>query len=389
MTETNRDVSLHDLPETLSWLNRGAFARVASFAAQCFPSAVENATALWIYRGLVIQYDAEAGLTHQPMHRDGALISCVMPLSERSDYQGGGTYIETLGRSIAVEQGCGLFHPSALRHAGHRIRGGVRWVLVLFMNTLTMRQSEHARRFFERGQEMLRTAYEMEEHNTKVREAESDNEDLEEAAEECLLSTLKLTGESDHEAWCGLGMIAWKRSNPEEALRLFQRAIALNPKDAKLFNNMGNAYADLGRAREAFECYCRVFTMDRYNVEAWFNAAALLYEEGRMRKLAQLFEKMPQSVKRDKELQEIQKTRVASEALDTSLDYMSQFLNQSDSFSSGGQKVEEHIRKQVSGLVENTKLWSNGERSVSELKSKKKEVDDAMKKIIQSIFQGA
>mmetsp|Transcript_68442 Transcript_68442/g.122010 ORF Transcript_68442/g.122010 Transcript_68442/m.122010 type:complete len:185 (+) Transcript_68442:2-556(+) len=184
-------------------------------------------------------------------------------------------------------------------------------------------------------------------------------------------------------------MIAWKRSNPEEALRLFQRAIALNPNDAKLFVNMGNAYADLGKAREAFECYCRVFTIDRYNVEAWFNAAALLYEEGRMRKLAQLFEKMPQSVKRDKELQEIQKTRVASEALDTSLDYMSQFLNQSDSFSSGGQKVEEHIRKQVSGLVENTKLWSNGERSVSELKSKKKEVDDAMKKIIQSIFQGA
>ena len=52
MTETNRDVALHDMRETLAWLNGGAFARVTSFAADCFPSAVDDATSLWIYRGL-------------------------------------------------------------------------------------------------------------------------------------------------------------------------------------------------------------------------------------------------------------------------------------------------------------------------------------------------
>ena len=35
MTDTNRDVALHDLPNTLSWLNSGAFARVTSLAFKC------------------------------------------------------------------------------------------------------------------------------------------------------------------------------------------------------------------------------------------------------------------------------------------------------------------------------------------------------------------
>ena len=49
--------------------------------------AVADARSLWVYRGLVINYDAHAGLTHQPIHRDGALISCVVPLSTRDEYE--------------------------------------------------------------------------------------------------------------------------------------------------------------------------------------------------------------------------------------------------------------------------------------------------------------
>lgn len=98
MTDTNRDVAVHDMPDTLAWLNGGAFARVTSLAAQCFPSAVDDAGSLWVYRGLVINYESAAGLTHQPIHRDGALVSCVVPLSERCEYEGGGTYVEPLGR---------------------------------------------------------------------------------------------------------------------------------------------------------------------------------------------------------------------------------------------------------------------------------------------------
>ena len=156
--DTNRDVAVHELPRTLEWLNGGAFARVTSLALACFPGVVHDATALWIYRGLVIKYEAAAGLTHQPIHRDGALLSCVVPLSERTDYSGGGTFIEPLGRPLALEQGCALMHPSSVRHAGHRITEGERWVLVLFLNHDDMSPGEHGRRFRARAQECFADA---------------------------------------------------------------------------------------------------------------------------------------------------------------------------------------------------------------------------------------
>ena len=55
MTDTNRDVGLHELTETVAWLNSGAFVRVTSLAASAFPSAISNASSLWIYRGLVVR----------------------------------------------------------------------------------------------------------------------------------------------------------------------------------------------------------------------------------------------------------------------------------------------------------------------------------------------
>ena len=120
---------------------------------RCFPGAVDRAEHLWVYRGLVICYDADAGLTHQPVHRDGALISCVVPLSASSEYEGGGTYVEPLERAFALEQGCALLHPSAIRHAGHRITSGQRWVLVLFLNGLELSEGDHGRRFHARARE--------------------------------------------------------------------------------------------------------------------------------------------------------------------------------------------------------------------------------------------
>ena len=127
MTDTNRDVAVHELPSTLEWLNRVGLVRVASLARACFPSAVDD-KGLWVYRGLVINYDAAAGLTHQPMHRDASLISCTVPLSRRTEYEGGGTWIEPLGQALAIDQGHALMHPSAVRHAGSRIHAGERCV---------------------------------------------------------------------------------------------------------------------------------------------------------------------------------------------------------------------------------------------------------------------
>ena len=297
MTSTNRDVAVHDLPKTLRWLTDGALARVTSLAASCFPSAIVDAESLWIYRGLVINYDAAAGLTHQPIHRDGALISCVVPLSPRTEYTGGGTYVEPLGTAFALEQGCALLHPSAIRHAGHRIERGERWVLVLFLNGVEMRQGEHGRRFRARAQEWFAAL--QEEAEEEAEEEDDDDEEEEEGEEEeeeeeidgelnCLMHALTATDESDHEIWYDLGARAHDLGDPSEALELYKRACVLNERDALLLSNMGVALLELGRPCEAFRCYRRALAVDPHNVNARFNAGELLLELGKFQGLAAL-----------------------------------------------------------------------------------------------------
>lgn len=259
MTDTNNDVLLHHLPETLRWLNEDAFARVASFAAQCFPSAVKDATDLWIYRGLVIHYDAAAGLSHQPIHRDGSLISCVMPLNERCEYEGGGTYIEHLNRSIALDQGCALFHPSAVRHSGHRINSGERWVFVLFLNCKKMHHGEHGRYFQSRAKKHM-------EHSLST------------PARENLEYALQVTGESDSTVWFDLGVLCHERAEFDKALQHYRRAEALNPRSPTTLTNMGKVFLELERREESYRYFARALEEDPHMAEARFRMAAIQIE---------------------------------------------------------------------------------------------------------------
>ena len=64
-------------------------------------------------------------------------------------------------------------------------------------------------------------------------------------------------------------------------LRLYQRADALNALDPLLLSNMGVAFLELSRPRDAFRCYRRALAADPHSVNARFNAGELLLEMGR------------------------------------------------------------------------------------------------------------
>lgn len=249
----NGEVPLQMMPRARHWLNSVAFARIASLAASCFPSAVDDATSLWIHGGYVVRYDATASLSHQPIHRDPSLISCVIPLNEQHEYEGGGTYFEPLERSITLERGSALLHPSAVRHAGHRISSGERWVLVLFLNSATMPYGEHGRRFRARA------------HSHRPdsdHEVDGEYPGQKDLVLRELLHAARLTGENNHEAWFDLGLHAQQRGDVARAFHLYQKAEEINPKDAMLLGNMGLACLDLQRREDAFEYYHNAFNAD-------------------------------------------------------------------------------------------------------------------------------
>eukprot|EP00908_Phaeocystis_cordata_P016516 Transcript_27775.p1 GENE.Transcript_27775~~Transcript_27775.p1 ORF type:complete len:294 (+),score=72.44 Transcript_27775:208-1089(+) len=156
LSDTSRNIAVADLPATRAWLNEVAHARLAKLAADCYGEvAIGAGSELHLYRALVVQYDAAQGLTHQQVHRDHALVTCVVTLNERSEYAGGGTYIEDLGLACAPPRGHGVMQASALRHAGHAIESGERWVMVLFMMSRKLRYGENVRVFKSRARQAV------------------------------------------------------------------------------------------------------------------------------------------------------------------------------------------------------------------------------------------
>jgi tetratricopeptide (TPR) repeat protein len=91
-------------------------------------------------------------------------------------------------------------------------------------------------------------------------------------------------------------------SDAGHALRLYERAYALNQWDALLLGNMGAAMLELGRPRDAFRCYRRALRVDAHDVNARYNAAELLLAQGKRRGLAALLADTPPDALEDEGL---------------------------------------------------------------------------------------
>jgi hypothetical protein len=68
------------------------------------------------------------------MHYDGCDVTWNCVLSKSSEYDGGGTYIRALRKTVRLEQGQVLIHPGELYHKGCDITNGVRALIVCFMD---------------------------------------------------------------------------------------------------------------------------------------------------------------------------------------------------------------------------------------------------------------
>eukprot|EP00928_Gymnodinium_smaydae_P055480 TRINITY_DN39003_c0_g1_i1.p1 TRINITY_DN39003_c0_g1~~TRINITY_DN39003_c0_g1_i1.p1 ORF type:complete len:408 (+),score=68.68 TRINITY_DN39003_c0_g1_i1:138-1226(+) len=76
---------------------------------------------------------AQAGLA---LHRDGSIISFNILLNDPADFDGGGTYIEVDDCTYSISQGDCFVHSGKLRHGGHPVTRGERYVLVAFVDVL-------------------------------------------------------------------------------------------------------------------------------------------------------------------------------------------------------------------------------------------------------------
>ena len=80
----------------------------------------------------VVKYKDNAQ-NHLDLHCDGSFLSFNILLSDKNDFEGGGTYFDD-GLTAHLEQGDILIHSSKIKHAGLPVTKGTRYLLVGFLN---------------------------------------------------------------------------------------------------------------------------------------------------------------------------------------------------------------------------------------------------------------
>ncbi len=129
------DMPLHDIPPLLNWFNEVLKNRLRPLLAIQFgeDEVGKQGSDVLIHDAFIVRYDASGGQKHLPLHRDQSTHSFTIALNSLSEYEGGGTYISSLKRSIIVDKGGALsFRGDQLLHGGDPIVSGCRYIIVAF-----------------------------------------------------------------------------------------------------------------------------------------------------------------------------------------------------------------------------------------------------------------
>ena len=287
------EVHTADLPMARAWLARRLSDTFYPLVADRFGL---EASSLRVFDSLIIHYDASKGGVRQPVHRDGALISLNIALSHRSDYEGGGTFFEGLAAAerahaaagapssdvlptaslghpaatgdpssatLMLDRGHVMCHASGLRHAGHRIRKGERWVLVVFLLATHVehaprRTAEHAwdalgRSDLGLAEAIWRAAIQMDDGDDELYYGLAQAQAMTGQAVEARRSLLTATQRYplSPKPTVALGSLLLKARRTRAALRWFERTLALaaDPADDEAWE--AGCYAGLCGVRLA------------------------------------------------------------------------------------------------------------------------------------------
>jgi hypothetical protein len=127
------DLPIVELPRTLDMFRRALADRIYPLLRSQFSHYLPDPTKLRVADGFVVKYDAEGGQTSLKPHRDGSVLSFNIALNPATEFEGGGTWFDSLDDSVRIDRGQVCSHASALLHGGHPITSGKRYILVAFV----------------------------------------------------------------------------------------------------------------------------------------------------------------------------------------------------------------------------------------------------------------
>lgn len=290
------------MPRTLDWFNGRLRRTIFPAVAALFPEVVSSPHVLRAHSVAILKYNSSHPRTD--VHVDDGILALTLALSPRANYSGGGTFFEHLGESniVPMEQGHCTIRPGSVRHGGHRVTAGDRYILGAFL--LIADRVEHVRRLQNQGREArgkfdLRRARLLFKWALKINprcatclknwaEALTVTPDgsppapkLAAAAEDKLRRAVELLPD-DSDAHFSLGVLLSNMGRKDEALASYRTSLAINADDHELCYNLGVQLGDRGELEGEIEMYERALAIKPDFGKAWGNLGVALASSGKI-----------------------------------------------------------------------------------------------------------
>lgn len=282
---------LVNLPNTRAWFNKRLEETFFPLLSYLFPEIISSPAVLRAHSVSLLKYNASHPRTD--VHVDNGILAMTLAMTPKSEYSGGGTFFEHMGENDILEMdvGHGTFRPGSVRHGGHRVTSGVRYILGAFL--LIEDKPEHVRRLKNRGSE-IRKAGELDTAAKYFEWALAINprcttclKDWAEIlltqkkfaeAEAKIRQALDLLEHKDSDALFTLGILLSEQGKDDESLQAYQDSLSLNAEDAELCYNLGIKLGAKGDTKGEMAMYARATTIDPKFGGAWINWGTSLAE---------------------------------------------------------------------------------------------------------------
>ena len=284
---------LTNLPNTREWFNQKLESTFFPLLAHLFPEVVTSPAVLRAHSVSLLKYNASHPRTD--IHIDNGILAMTLAMTPSNDYTGGGTFFEHFDMVLPMDVGHGTFRPGSVRHGGHRVTQGTRYILGAFL--LIEDRVEHVRRLKNRGAEhrqagdlvgaerLFEWALALNPQCTTCLKDWAEILHLKQEftqAEAKIRLALELLEYKDSDALFTLGMLLSEQGKDDESIAAYEQSFQLNGEDAELLYNLGIRLGAKGKIKEERNMYARATKVDPSFGGAWLNWGTSLAESGDM-----------------------------------------------------------------------------------------------------------
>jgi tetratricopeptide (TPR) repeat protein len=272
---------IKSIPEVQEWFLRTVRTRLFPLLAQTFPDFCTSPDDLCVDNTYLFKYTTETG-RRTDIHTDSGCLSFTIALNSNDDYVGGGTWFEGLqqeGRSddddtrnnnnnvIEMNTGQVTIRPGGVKHCGHAVHSGVRYVIGGFC--MNKRKAEHVRQLLA---------------NSGDNNSDSSDSAAADAGRLSRTKMLEAAVALNPALEVGYNLLAdryEKDGDSEKARQVLEYSLQnIHPLSGPVAYALGSLYRQAGEHDKAMDCFLTCLEADADDIDAMLAIAGVASDMG-------------------------------------------------------------------------------------------------------------